>query len=222
MNYTNKYLKYKAKYLKLLNSQIGGGKKYLFIMFQGSGSNLKTWNEYTESKFLDKLKELGNVYIYQDKIHNIWHYDDTNPEHLDFESDIDFNLSYVNVDTHIKNLYEELKLKYKNLEKYYLIPVGWSAGCYLALYFSQLYSRLCKLVILLYSALWTPDNMKIRLQSIKNDKAGYIYPITNSQYKKLLNNWKINNKDVEDAYKISNTNNIIRSEFMAKNLKLKL
>jgi len=25
-------------------------------MFQGSGTNLKSWNEYTKSKFLDKLK----------------------------------------------------------------------------------------------------------------------------------------------------------------------
>ena len=26
---------------------------YLFIMFQGSETNIKSWNEYTESKFLD-------------------------------------------------------------------------------------------------------------------------------------------------------------------------
>lgn len=37
--------------------------KILFIMFQGSGTNLKSWNEYTESKFLDKLKLIGDVYI---------------------------------------------------------------------------------------------------------------------------------------------------------------
>ena len=29
--------------------------KVLFIMFQGSGTNLKSWNEYTKSKFLDRL-----------------------------------------------------------------------------------------------------------------------------------------------------------------------
>ena len=33
------------------------GNKYLFVMFQGSGTNLKNWNEYTESKFLDQLKK---------------------------------------------------------------------------------------------------------------------------------------------------------------------
>lgn len=81
----------------------------LFIMFQGSGTNLKSWNEYTESKFLDKLKLIGDVYIYQDKIHNIWHYDNTNPEKKDFDSDIDINLSYVNPDAHIKMVFSDIK-----------------------------------------------------------------------------------------------------------------
>jgi hypothetical protein len=31
-------------------------------MFQGGGTNLKIWNEYTKSKFLDRLKELGSTY----------------------------------------------------------------------------------------------------------------------------------------------------------------
>ena len=44
--------------------------KILFIMFQGNATNLKYWNEYTRSKFLDRLKELGSVYTYQDKTHN--------------------------------------------------------------------------------------------------------------------------------------------------------
>ncbi len=35
----------------------------LFIMFQGSETNLKSWNEYTESKFLDNLKLISDVYI---------------------------------------------------------------------------------------------------------------------------------------------------------------
>jgi hypothetical protein len=32
-------------------------------MFQGSETNLKSWNEYTESKFLDNLKLISDVYI---------------------------------------------------------------------------------------------------------------------------------------------------------------
>ena len=66
--------------------------KILFIMFQGAGTNLKTWNEYTKSKFLDRLKKLGDIYTYQDKVNNIWHYDMKDKEHTDFDSNIDFNI----------------------------------------------------------------------------------------------------------------------------------
>ena len=49
--------------------------KILFIMFQGSGTNQKYWNETTKSKFLDRLKTIGSVYTYQDKVYNIYHYE---------------------------------------------------------------------------------------------------------------------------------------------------
>jgi hypothetical protein len=47
--------------------------KILFIMFQGWATNLKHRNEYTKSKFLDRLKTLGSVYTYQNKTNNIYH-----------------------------------------------------------------------------------------------------------------------------------------------------
>ena len=47
----------------------------LFILFLGNGENIKIWNENTKSKFLDRLKTLGDVYVYQDKSYNIIHYD---------------------------------------------------------------------------------------------------------------------------------------------------
>ena len=186
-------------------------------MFQGSRTNLKAWNEYTKSKFLDRLKELGSVYTYQDKIHNIWHYDKSDPEYKDFDSDIDIDLSYVRPDTHIKMVYDDIKTKY-NIAEYKFIPIGWSAGCYLALYYAQVYTSQCLHVILLDSALWTPNNMKIRLKVV-DDR---IYPITNAKYKKMLLDWKTNQTDVEDAYKINNLNNYIRSLFISQHLKLEL
>lgn len=193
---------------------------YLFIMFQGSGTNIKSWNEYTESKFLDKLKSLGRVYIYQDKIHNIWFYDKTNPERNDYSSDIKVDLSYVDINSHIKRVFSDIKKKY-DIKKYKLVPVGWSAGCYLALYFAQLYSELCKCVILLDSALLTPNNIKFRLKLFyKNIKD--IYPISDQNYKKMLDNWKNDHTNVEDAYKINYINNYIRTLFIQKNLKLRL
>jgi hypothetical protein len=198
--------------------------KILFILFQGSGTNLKSWNEYTKSKFLDRLKKLGSVYTYQDKIHNIWHYDKSNPEYIDFDSNIDIDLSYIKPNTHIKMIYDDIKTKY-NIADYKFIPIGFSAGSFLALYFAQVYSSQCIQVVLLDSSLWTPNNMKERIKNLKTDKAGHIYPITNSQYKKLLEILKTNNKNIvniENIFKISNINNIIRSEFISQHLTLKL
>ena len=190
-------------------------------MFQGAGTNLKSWNEYTKSKFLDRLKELGNVYTYQDKVNNIWHYDKSDLEHTDFNSDIDFNLSYVKPNTHIKMVYDNIKKKYKNINEYKFIPIGWSAGCLLALYFAQIYELECLHVILLDSAVWTPNNMKLRLKEIDssgiNDK-----PITNIKFKKMLENWKNNHTNIEDMYKINDVCHHIRSSFFKEHLNLKL
>jgi hypothetical protein len=98
--------------------------KILFIMFQGAGTNLKSWNEDSKSKFLDRLKDLGSIYTYQDKVNNIWHYDMTDLQHNDFDSDIDIDLSYVRPNTHIKMVYDDIKKKYKNINEYKLIPIG--------------------------------------------------------------------------------------------------
>ena len=139
--------------------------KILFIMFQGSEANLKHWNEYTKSKFLDRLKKIADVYTYQDKTYNINHYDKSNPKHADYDLDIDIDLSYVNPDKHIKMVYADIQAKY-NIEEYKFIPIGWSAGCLFALYFAQLYLENCIHLIFLDSALWTQNNMKLRLQKI--------------------------------------------------------
>lgn len=192
--------------------------KILFILFQGAGTNLKAWNEYTKSKFLDRLKKIGRVYFYQDKTHNIWHYDKTNSECKDYGTDIDIDLSYVRPDTHIKMVYDAVRAKYKKLEEYKFVPIGFSAGCYLALYFAQIYSSQCIRVVLLDSALWTPNNMKIRLKDMDDG----LFPTTEAKYKKMLKDWKKNHSDIEHAYNINNLNNYIRSLFISQHLSLEL
>jgi hypothetical protein len=195
--------------------------KILFIMFQGAGTNLKSWNEYTKSKFLDKLKELGSVYTYQDKVNNIWHYDMKDKEHIDFDSDIDIDLSYVNPAKHIKMVYEDIQKKYKNSDEYKFIPIGWSAGCMFALYFAQVYLEKCIHVILLDSALWTPNNMKLRLQTI--NKSGINdTPNTDIKLRKMLDGWKNQHTNIDDMYLINDICHNVRSTFFSKHLKLKL
>lgn len=180
---------------------------------------MKNWNEYTESKFLNKLKKLGKIYTYQDKIYNTMHYDNTIPEYKDWESDIDFDLNYIKVDSHIRIVYEDIKSKYE-IKNYQFIPIGWSAGGYLALYFSQLYLSQCKMCILLDSALITKQNLNLRLKSFEDDKIDrLVYPITNNKYIKLLNELKINKND--GWKKIITTSNYIRTLFAKNNINTK-
>ena len=195
--------------------------KILFIMFQGSGTNQKTWNEHTKSKFLDRIKDLGSVYTYQDKTYNIWHYNKKNPTYVDYDMNIDINLSYVNPNKYIKMIYNNICKKYKNIDEYKFIPIAHSAGGSFALYFAQLYASQCMHVILLDPDLHTPNNMKKRLQMDIDDLKNKKYPITNEQYKKLLQEWKTKG-DIEDAHKINNINHYIRSLFFSKHLKLEL
>jgi len=195
--------------------------KILFVMFQGAGANLKSWNEYTKSKFLDRLTKLGSIYTYQDKTHNIWHYDTNDAGHIDYDSDIDIDLSYVRPNTHIKMVYDDIRAKFKNIDEYKFIPIGWSAGCLFALYFAQLYSSQCIHAILLDPALFTPNNMKLRLQNI--DKSGINdTPITNVKFKQMLKLWKKKHTNINDMYLINDVCHHIRSTFFSKHLKLKL
>jgi len=158
-------------------------------MFQGWATNLKHWNEYTKSKFLDRLKTLGFIYTYQNKTNNIYHYDKSNPEHIDYDSDIDFNLSYIKPNTHIKIIYDDICLKYKNIEEYKFIPIGWSLGSGLALYFSQKYSRQCIHCIILDPIYITKKDMPSELKVLDNTS------ITNTKLQKMLNNLKNNNTE---------------------------
>ena len=193
--------------------------KILFVMFQGAGTNLKSWNEETESKFLDRLKKIGKVYTYQDKVNNIYHYNKKEPNYIDYDSDIDFDYKYVNVNTHIKMIYDDIIKKYKNINNYKIIPIGWSAGCLMALYFAQKYKSKCSHVILLDQAVWTPENMKLRLQEIDssgiNDK-----PISNIEFKTMLKNLKNKKTTIDDIYLINDVIHHRRSIFCSKHLKL--
>ena len=190
-------------------------------MFQGNATNLKDWNYNTKSKFLDRLKTLGSVYTYQDKTNNIFHYEKTNIEHIDYDSDIDFNLSYINPNTHIKIIYNDICLKYKNIEEYKFIPIGWSMGGGMALYFCQKYKQQCIHCILLDPLYITPTNILFTLKSTLKNISVDNTNITNNKLQKMLYNLKKYNTE-ENLKIIENTINFIRFSFYLKNLNLKL
>ena len=171
----------------------------LFILFQGGATNLKYWNEHTESKFLDKLKKIGCVYVYQDKTMNIYHYlkTDKDIDHNDYNSDIDFNLSYIKPNTHIEIIYNNICKKYKNINEYKFIPIGWSIGSGLALLFSQKYKSQCINCILLDPIYITPKNVPSQIIPLYNKNIKY----TNSQLQKMLYELK-NNYSEENFIKL--------------------
>ncbi len=186
-------------------------------MFQGGATNLKYWNQHTESKFLDRLKTLGSVYTYQDKTNNIFHYEKTNTEHIDYDSNIDFNLSYVNPNTHIKIIYNDICEKYKNIDKYKFIPIGWSFGGGMALTFSQKYISQCIHCILLDPIYITPNNMQSQLKDLIVDDTN----ITNVKLQKMLYNLKTFNSE-ENLKILEHTIDYVRFLFYSKHLNLKL
>ena len=87
--------------------------KILFVLFQGNSTSLNSWIN-TESNFLNRLKKLGYVYIYQDKSYQIV---------SKFYKDTNFDLSYININIHIKMVYDSLKNKYKKINTYHIIPI---------------------------------------------------------------------------------------------------
>jgi len=104
-------------------------------------------------------------------------------------------------------VYEDLEKKYKNLKNYKIIPVGWSLGGYMALYFSQKYTSNCIHCILLDpSSLiqtkksrledFTTNIKKLKTRFKKDDK------ISNIKYKKILKLIKTGDYTTNELYYI--------------------
>ena len=172
-------------------------KKLLFIMFQGRNTTLRSWNENTQSKFLTRLKQKGDVYTYQDKMYNL------------SSSTRNFTLADIMPDSYIANIYADIKKKY-DLTKYTLIPVGWSAGGLFALYFAQVCHANCSRAILLDPVLWTKPNMPRLLARLKHDTI----KLTPNVLKQLLLNKSYNI--------IKDSGNYMRAMFFSKRLSIKL
>ncbi len=213
-------------------------RKILFILFQGGGNNLKHWNEYTKSRFLDRLKTLGLVYTYQDKVYNLWHYNKLEKTHKDYSSDIDFDLSYVNPKTHIKYVYANIKKKYKEIDDYQLVPVGWSVGALFALYFAQEYKSRCIAAVLLDPVLWTKSHMTTRLETFLKKTTNHLKDIlfhrhsvlskntdipklTNAKLAQLLTKYKTE-RNINDMFLIADWCQYYRSNFFSKHLDIHL
>lgn len=179
--------------------------KVLFILFQGSGSYDADWDRGA-GKLIPNLKKLGDVYRYQYKPWNIFHYTE-DEDHLKYDADVDFDMSYVDIDHHLDELYKKLPKGRK------FIPVGASAGGYLALAFCQKFPSIC--CLLLDSVLAKPTTVKVRERFLlsKGDE------LNDKKIKQYVEKIK-KTKDEKLAWQLMASVNLITTRWIEKHLKL--
>ncbi|MBX9806447.1 MAG: hypothetical protein K2X95_01480, partial [Flavobacteriaceae bacterium] len=137
-------------------------KPYVFVLFQGWGNNLKVWNDYTECHFLDQLKNLGPCFTIQDSTYNILYYS-KDPDADDYDRQIEPN--DFKVDLFVQKVFLLLQLSEYSDHQY--IPIGFSFGGLMALYFAQIYSFYCLKVYLFDPATFIPSNTTLELEFLK-------------------------------------------------------
>ena len=119
-------------------------------------------------------------------------------------------------------VYNDIKKKYEDFDDYKIIPVGWSIGGLMALYFAQKYKSKCVHVILLDPTPYTPKNVKQILEEFNSpgiDNAS----VSNATFKKMLNKLKIEETTaMADVMAVAKLILYKRLVFITKHLKLKL
>ena len=198
----------------------------VFIMFQGGGTPISSWDE-GNGKFLTSLKNIGNVFVYQNKIYNTFYYSGKVLDKKEFDSDINFDINYLNIDSHITILFNEIKLIY-DLKKVKLIPVAWSAGGYFCMAFTKKYFQYCLFQILLDSVMISKTCITKRLSDLKkicNKKCNegiksiLKIPMSNSKLHKIQNDIKTKKIDFMILSDIAHN---IWTMWANKNLSIKL
>ena len=101
------------------------------------------------------------------------------------------------------------------MKKYKFIPIGWSLGSGLALFFCQKYSQQCIHCIILDPIYITKKDMPSELKDLDNTS------ITNTKLQKMLNNLKKNNTE-ENLNLLVEIIYYIIYKFYNKHLNLKL
>jgi len=199
--------------------------KPVVILFNGFGSSKIFWQYgYNGTKnliklnFLNKLKNLGDVYTFNSNFFNINYY--SIPDNVKDKKI--WNEIYKKYKPHTKNIQFDLEdLDYKNIcEKVYTdvinkygdnrkyILVGHSYGSCLALLFSKLYKKDCLLVAVIDNPPYLLDFYK-KYDSGKNKKTVDKYFSNNNDLHMILDKIKTNgdnqvnvNKEIDKVYKL--------------------
>ena len=78
-----------------------------FVMFQGGRTNASAC--WQDGGFLPRLREVGDVFIYQHKLYNIFH---GLPGFSDFPSDTEFDLDYLSPEAHLRGVYADVRRQF--------------------------------------------------------------------------------------------------------------
>jgi len=131
--------------------------KPIFILFNGFNSS-KLWWEYeytgsnilTKHNFLNELKKIGHVYLFNLKFFNVdYYYQEQNvveknkwnkiyKKYKPHSSNIDFDLDDLNYDDICEMVYDDIKVKYQLSKR--LVLIGHSYGSEVAYTFSKKYN----------------------------------------------------------------------------------
>jgi len=119
----------------------------LFVLFGGYGMATELWNydllTMKKTNFLNKVKELGNVYCYYPSFYNIQFYMEKDNKIKEFYDDtINFNLDDIDYTKECKHIYAKINKKYK-YKKVYIVCT--SIGIHYAIELSKLLSN-CSII----------------------------------------------------------------------------
>lgn len=169
MNYRDKYIKYKTKYLESrntnANNQIGGAKKDLYIFIGGYGMAPELWNynllTMKKTNFLNKIKMIGDVYTYYPKFYNIKYYTENNTYVKQFyKNDLSFKLNDINFKKESKYIYDNIG----NYNRYIIICT--SIGIHYAI---ELVKLLKNCILISIEGSHIGPNAKIKFNKILQD-----------------------------------------------------
>lgn len=174
MDYKDKYIKFKTKYLELKNTgvnyRIGGAKKDLqFILFGDVMSGHQVWfydKDNDEIDFIKKLKKLGDVIILKPNYVNFMNYTKAKGSgNLFYESGVK-QINFRIEDLYFENYSKWVHNQIDPNKKY--IAIGLDQGCHFAKYFCNLYPNNCVCLYILIDRNFTKKSYEKTFHSDTN------------------------------------------------------
>jgi hypothetical protein len=210
MEYTDKYIKYKMKYLDIkshINKQNGSGKKDIqFILFGDVMTGHQTWYYNKDKKdinFVAKLEELGDVIILKPNYVNFMNLSKEKKSLNWFYKSKIKNNNFAIEDLQFENYSEWV---YKQIDKKKkFIAIGLDQGCHFAKFFCNQYPDNCICLYVLIDRNFTKKSFEKTFKSDTN--YNFIKSIVGDDYQNYMTE-NLTNEIIDDLLnKITNLEN---------------